>query len=95
MSQNLTLELSDPVFTAIRQQAESLGIPPERLVTDFVEQKFFHAGQSLLAETDKEVTRSNFERHFGMLELDSSVDVDNESIDADLAIEYTSLNEDD
>lgn len=95
MSQTLTLELSDPVFTAIQQQAENMGIPPELLAAELLEQKFFQNVGLLLGDTEKEVARSNFERHFGTLELDSSVDVDSESIDADLALEYANLHEED
>lgn len=95
MSQTLTLELSDTVFTAIRQQAENMGIPPERLAAELLEQKFFQAVGLLIGEAEKKVARSNFERHFGTLELDSLVDVDNESIDADLALEYANLHEED
>ncbi|MGI0486988.1 hypothetical protein ACN4EK_16225 [Pantanalinema rosaneae CENA516] len=94
MSQTLTLELSDPVFTAIRQQAENMGISPERLATELLEQKFFQAVGLLTGEAEKKIARSNFERHFGTLEPDCFVDVDNESIDTDLALEYAERHED-
>lgn len=45
MSQILTLELSDSVFTAIRQQAEQMGIPPEHFAAELLEQKFLQASK--------------------------------------------------
>lgn len=58
MSQTLTLELSDPVFAAIRQQAETMGIPPERLAAELLEQKLFQAVELLIGEAEKKVARS-------------------------------------
>ena len=42
------------------------------------------------SHASKELARSNFERHFGAIDLDIPYDVTNESIDADLANEYAS-----
>jgi hypothetical protein len=41
----------------------------------------------------KNAARARFEHHFGTLALDSATDLDNESIDADLAREYASTHE--
>ncbi len=38
--------------------------------------------------------RAKFESHFGEIDLGLSTDFDNERIDADLAMEYSSMNED-
>jgi len=93
MSQILTLELNDRVFAAIQRQSENIGIPPERLVATLVEQNFTQIFNSLLTETEKEVRRAKFERHFGAIDLGFATDIDNESIDADLAKEYASSHE--
>ncbi|MDX2243037.1 MAG: hypothetical protein NW224_20345 [Leptolyngbyaceae cyanobacterium bins.302] len=93
MSQTLTLELSDSIFTAIRQRAEQMGIPPEHLVADLVEQNFFQASKTFSVPADQDIARLNFERHFGMLDFDGEISVTNESMDADLAKEYASTHE--
>ncbi|OCQ94659.1 hypothetical protein BCD67_04090 [Oscillatoriales cyanobacterium USR001] len=93
MSQILTLELNDRVFAAIQQQSENIGIPPERLVATLVEQNFTQIFRTLLTDTEKEVRRAKFERHFGEIDLGFATDIDNESIDADLAKEYASNHE--
>jgi hypothetical protein len=95
MSKILTLEVSDRVFTAIEQQAQNIGISPERLATMLLEQQFAQVFKLLLTEAEKEAARARFEHHFGTINLGSGIDVDNESIDTDLAKEYASTHEDD
>ena len=94
MSQILTLELNDRVFAAIQQQAENIGIAPESLAAKLLEQKFSHFN-FLLTDAEKESRRAKFERHFGAIDLGFSTDLDNESIDADLAKEYSGTYEED
>jgi hypothetical protein len=93
MSQILTLELSDEVFSAIRQQAETVGVLPEHLITALLEQKFGQVFKLLLTEAKKAEAREKFERHFGTLGLGCAAELDNDSIDADLAREYASTHE--
>ncbi len=93
MNHTLTLELSDQVFTVIQQQAEALGIPPERLAATLLEQRFGQVFKLLLLDADKEIARTKFESHFGALNLEQVTDIDNESIDADLGREYSSTHE--
>ncbi|MFQ4144917.1 hypothetical protein [Chlorogloeopsis sp. ULAP02] len=95
MSQILTLELSDRVFSSIQQQAKKIGISPERLAAILLEQQFDQVFKLLLTEAEKEVARAKFERHFGEINLGYATDVDNESIDADLAKEYANTHEED
>jgi hypothetical protein len=93
MSQSLTLELSEQVFVAIQRQAQAVGISPAQLVTTLLEQQFPQAFKLPLDEAENNSARSRFENHFGTLKLDNSTDLDNESIDADLAREYVSIHE--
>jgi hypothetical protein len=93
MSQILTLELNDQVFAAIRRQAENIGIPPENLAATLLEQKFSHPFRLMLTDADKVSGREKFERHFGSIDLNFAMGLDNESIDADLAKEYSSTHE--
>ena len=93
MSQILTLELSEQVFAVIHLQAQTMGISPERLVATLLERQFTQVFNLLLGESEKNAARARFERHFGTLESNNSIDVDNESIDAELVREYASTHE--
>ncbi|MFB8792195.1 MAG: hypothetical protein U7123_25950 [Potamolinea sp.] len=70
MTQSLKLELNDQIFTAIQQQAEAIGIPPEQLAAKLLEQQFGQVFKLLLSEAEKEAARAKFERHFGTLNLE-------------------------
>ena len=93
MSYTLTLELSEQTFSVIQQQAEVEGIVPEKLVAAFLEQRFGQMFKLLLPDAERQVARLKFEQHFGTLNPEQAIDVDNESIDADLAREYASTHE--
>ena len=93
MTQELTLELSEPVFAAIQLQAKTIGISPERLATTLLERQFAQALKLLLDETEQTAARARFESHFGTLALDYPGDCDNDRIDADLAREYANSHE--
>lgn len=93
MSQNLTLEISEQVFVAIQRQAQAIGVSPAQLAATLLERQFPQAFTLLLDEAEKNAAQTRFERHFGTLELEGSTDLNNESIDADLAIEYASTHE--
>ncbi len=93
MSQILTLELNDQVFAAIQRQAENIGIPLENLAATLLEQKFSHTFRLTLTDADQVSGRKKFERHFGAIDFNCATDLDNESIDADLAKEYSSTHE--
>ena len=92
MSQVVSLELRDEVYTALRQQAESVGISISELILIALERQ-----SGLLTphktEAEKKTARSRFEHHFGTLNLEQPTDLDNESIDADLVREYASTHE--
>ncbi len=93
MSQILTLELNEQVFAAIQQQAQTMGLSPERLAATLLEREFTQAFKLLLDEAERNTARARFERHFGTLELDGFIGLDNESIDADLGREYASTHD--
>jgi hypothetical protein len=94
MSQVLTLELNDQFFAAIHQQAESIGIPAENLAVKLLQQNFSQMFQLLPTDAEKGIRRAKFERHFGAINLGIDIDLDNESIDADLAKDYDNNHED-
>lgn len=94
MSQVVSLELRDEVYTALRQQAESVGISLSELILIALERQ---SGLTLTyqhkTEAEKKTARARFERHFGTLNLEHPTDLDNENIDADLMREYASTHE--
>lgn len=93
MSQSLTVEISEQVFVAIQQQAQAIGVSPAQLAATLLEQQFPQTFKLLLDEAEKNAARTKFERHFGTLALEDSIDLSNESIDMDLAREYASTHE--
>ena len=93
MNQSLTLELSEQVFVAIQRQAQVIGISPAQLAATLLERQFPQAFKLFLDDAEKNAARVRFERHCGTLALGDSTDLDNESIDADLAREYASTHE--
>ncbi len=93
MSQVLTLELSDQIFTVIHLQAQTIGISPEQLIATLLERQFTQSLALFLGESERNAARSRFERHFGTLELNDSVGIDNEDIDFDLVQEYANTHE--
>lgn len=95
MSKILTLKISEQTFIAIQQQAKTIGISPELLAINLLEQQFDKLLKIASTEAEKEVARTQFERHFGTISINEDPNVDNESIDADLAKEYASNHEDD
>ena len=98
MSQTLTLELSDVVYTAIQRQAESAGTSPAHWLVTTLEQQYGprYAGQSarqLRTAAEQHAARVRFEQHFGEVNVPDATGADNEQIDADLAREYSDTHE--
>lgn len=98
MSQTLTLELSDEVYTAIRRQAETAGTSPAHWIASTLERQFGRGPARQVArarrtEAEKRAARERFEQHFGEVDLGYATGVDNEQIDADLAREYANTHE--
>ena len=98
MSQTLTLELSDEVYTAIRHHAETAGTSPAHWIATTLERQYgdvreWQGARTQRTEAEKQVARERFERHFGEVDLGYATGVDNEQIDADLAREYAATHE--
>lgn len=89
MTQILKLELNDQIFTAIQQQAEQIGIPPEQLAAKLLEQQFGQVFKLSQSEAEKEAARQRFRRHVGAIDLGYPTGADNASIDADLIKAYS------
>ena len=98
MSQTLTLELSDEVYTIIQRHAEMAGTSLSQWIAMMLEQRYGRLpdGQRVRpqrTEAEKQAARERFERHFGEVDLGYATGVDNEQIDADLAREYAATHE--
>jgi hypothetical protein len=98
MSQTLTLELSEEVYSAILRHAEAVGTSPAHWIASTLEQQYSSSRAQPLARTqrteaEKQAARERFERHFGEVDLGYATGVDNEQIDADLAREYAATHE--
>jgi len=98
MSQTLTLELSDAVYTVIQRQAESAGTSPAYWLATTLEQQYGlpHAWQSPRrprTAAEQHAARVRFEQHFGEVNVPDATGADNEQIDADLAREYSDTHE--
>jgi hypothetical protein len=94
MSQTLILELNEQFFAAIHQQAKSIGIPAENLAVRLLQQNFSQMFRFSPTDVERTIRRARFERHFGAIDLGIDINLDNESIDADLAKEYDNNHED-
>ena len=90
MSQKLTLQLSNPVFEAVRQRAESARLSPAQWVAGVLEAQLIGSRDVDVPEPEAEQqhARARFERHLGALDLGQATGVDNEQIDADLTKAY-------
>ena len=92
MSQSLTVELSDEVYAALRRQAQAAGTSLAHLAAALLERQFKATG-ALRTDAEMQACRERFERLFGEVNLGHPTGADNESIDTDLAREYSSTHE--
>ena len=92
MSQSLTVQLTDEVYAALRRQAQASGTSLARVAAASLERQFKGTGTPR-TDAEKQAARERFERHFGEVNLGHATGADNESIDADLAREYSAAHE--
>lgn len=91
MSQILSLELSDELYTSLKQQAEVFGLSVQELiVSSLMEQSSRNQSERSLTVAEKEAVRERFRHHAGSIDLGYATGIDNEGIDADLARAYDS-----
>ena len=94
MNQSLTLTLKESTFAALQQQARHLGISPELLSVNLLEQQIEKTIYAQANNAQGSLAQQRFSSHFGQLSLDNTTSVDNDSIDADLAQQYWGDDED-
>jgi len=88
MSQQLTVELSDEVYTDLQQKAEALGLSVTEWVVAVLGQQENGVINSPVSAEQQHEARQKFRSYAGVLSLGYPTDIDNESIDADLAKAY-------
>jgi hypothetical protein len=90
MSQQLTLELSDEVYTDLQQKANAVGLSIAEWIVAVLSNQNSGASEVLHSVAQHEEARQKFRSHAGAISLGYPTGIDNESIDADLARAYTS-----
>jgi predicted transcriptional regulator len=98
MGRDLTIELSEAVYTALERHARAAAQSPAELAAEALEQRFAQSNRTRGRETpasevEGKAARLRFERHFGAVNLGYATGVDNEAIDAELARTYADHNE--
>ena len=89
MSHQVTVELSDSAFAALEVEASAVAQPIAQVAAAALEQRFQGTDGRTNSDAEKQAARERFERHFGSINLGHPTGADNESIDADLAREYS------
>lgn len=90
MSQQLTLELSDEVYTDLQQKANAVGLSIAEWIVAVLSSQ--NNGLSKISHSvlQQEEARQRFRSHAGAISLGYPTGIDNESIDADLSRAYAS-----
>jgi predicted transcriptional regulator len=91
MSQRITITLPDDVVTPLSEIARAQGQTLEEFAAEKLASSVSHA-QPLAAESARRA-EERFARWIGSVSLGHQTGSDNETIDADLAREYTSTHE--
>lgn len=87
MSQIVTVQIRDELYTALRQQAETAGVSVSEWIAVALEQTV--APADYCTDAGKEAARQRFRRHAGAIDLGYPIGADNQSIDADLIRAYS------
>jgi hypothetical protein len=93
MSHALTVAVSDQVWTALQQQAATIGARPDQLAATVLAEHFVAGSpqpprkrKEDMTEEEKDAARQRFRECIGSVSMGTGAS--NESIDADLAREY-------
>jgi hypothetical protein len=93
MSRTLTLELPEELNDLLEQTATRAGRPKEAIALEWLARQAPRP-PSPGGNADREAALSRLMRHAGAADLSRPTGADNDSIDADLAREYSSSHED-
>lgn len=92
MSKTITLDVPDDLYEVFSMVASASGKRIEEVALDFFS-KTAPRSHHYKSREEANEARARFERHFGEISLGYAIGADNESIDADLAREYSSSHE--
>jgi hypothetical protein len=90
MSQQLTLELSDEVYTDLQKKANAVGLSIAEWIVALLSYQSNGVSKALYSVAQQEEARQRFRSHTGAISLGYATGIDNDSIDADLARAYAS-----
>lgn len=88
MNQQLTLEISDEVYTDLQQKANSVGMSLTEWIVLVLSRQDEDGGGIAISPERQELARQKFKRHAGAVSLGYATGADNPAIDADLAKAY-------
>lgn len=89
---SITLQVPDEVYEACQQMARKYKRTVEECVLEFL-RKYGPKPRPQLTEEERRAAQERFRQHIGAVSLGHPTGADNESIDADLAREYSSTHE--
>jgi hypothetical protein len=88
MSQQLTLEISDEVYTVLQQQASAVGLPVSEWLIASLKKQYGSSTSFALNNEEEKEARQRLLTHAGAISLGYATGTENEGIDADLAKAY-------
>lgn len=88
MSQQLTLEISDEVYADLQQKANAVGLSIAEWIVATLSRQSSIVNAALHPAEQQEQARQRFRNHAGAISLGYATGIDNEGIDADLAIAF-------
>jgi hypothetical protein len=88
MSQQLTLELSDEIYTDLQQKADAVGLSITEWIVASLSSQSNIVNQALNSGVQQEEARRRFRNHTGVISLGYPTGLDSEVIDDDLATAY-------
>ncbi len=92
MSKTITFDVPDDLYEVFHMVASASGKRIEEVALDFFS-KTAPRSRHYKSQEEANEARARFEQHFGEISLGYATGADNESIDADLAREYSSSHE--
>jgi len=89
MSQVVTVQIRDELYTVLSRQAEIAGLSLPEWIAVALEQTAVVSERPNRTEAEKESARQRFRRHAGSIDWGHPTGADNQSIDADLIRAYS------
>lgn len=88
MSQQLTLEISDEIYTILQQQASAVGLSVSEWLVASLKKGYGSFTSPALNDEVEQEARQRLLAHAGVISLGYATGIENEGVDADLAKAY-------